>query len=539
MGLDIMFRCSAAHYSLSSSPSLLVPSPPPSTKTMESAYDALGTKPTLTPQRKHHKLLKDGSEVWSEDVEKIFVEGLRKYWESPWATYSRGRSRWRNQFLVDHLKKYGIDRSKKQVASHIQVLRNMWRGEPEFHLVAGGEELFHENGLLAPTTPKRKKSADRQDRAERPRLDSQDSYSSSSSASTPDFAALEFPAELSSPTSSQFTSPPSIPFPDVSLDDPSTASLLSLPDTAFATITPSVRSRAKSAGVKLEPLSMDPTLFTLPQAPFPDISEFSYIPQTCPQPNRICSISLWTEGMHQSVFNIDQLTSASLLTSTSSQPPPPFRVLLRVNVRILHTGLANTPVTPGLRGTVSFAAPWMAMAKCHTKTWSGKTCVEHDVGYFDQLQSAQTNQFGYVFDQDASQPIVACLPDSPLSRCSWLDTVRTITQQIVVDSEVLAVIIYNLEHTADTSRAPSVELVGFHKYPWRMSAAQGFPSPPISPSASFPTSFEGPLSPPLPQPMMARSFSSVEDSLSCALSYNRGSAPYDASASNMHPGNLF
>lgn len=30
---------------------------------------------SLTPNRKHHKLLKDGSEVWSEDVEKIFVEG--------------------------------------------------------------------------------------------------------------------------------------------------------------------------------------------------------------------------------------------------------------------------------------------------------------------------------------------------------------------------------------------------------------------------------------------------------------------------------
>jgi hypothetical protein len=32
---------------------------------------------TLTPQRKHRKLLKDGSsEVWPEDVERIFVQGL-------------------------------------------------------------------------------------------------------------------------------------------------------------------------------------------------------------------------------------------------------------------------------------------------------------------------------------------------------------------------------------------------------------------------------------------------------------------------------
>ncbi|KAI0082700.1 hypothetical protein K474DRAFT_1585334, partial [Panus rudis PR-1116 ss-1] len=131
-----------------------VPSPTASSSahTLDSpsaVADALFGAKSLTPQRKHHKLLKDGSEVWSEDVERIFVEGLKEYWDSPWATYSRGRSRWRNQFLVDHLKKYGIVRTKKQVASHIQVLRNMWRGEPEFHLVAGGEELFAENGLLA------------------------------------------------------------------------------------------------------------------------------------------------------------------------------------------------------------------------------------------------------------------------------------------------------------------------------------------------------------------------------------------------------
>jgi TEA/ATTS domain len=106
---------------------------------------------TIIPQRKHRKLLKDGSgtEVWPESVEQVFVQGspfntvsclmliymytgLRDYWNSPYAVYSqsRGRSRWRNQFLVDYLYKQGIKRSKKQVASHIQVLRNMWKGAP-------------------------------------------------------------------------------------------------------------------------------------------------------------------------------------------------------------------------------------------------------------------------------------------------------------------------------------------------------------------------------------------------------------------------
>ncbi|KAJ7813212.1 hypothetical protein B0H14DRAFT_2172056, partial [Mycena olivaceomarginata] len=104
------------------------------------------TYKSLTPQRKHHKLLTDGSgnAVWSESIEAVFVQGLREYWDSPWATYSRGRSRWRNQYLVDYLQNRGITRSKKQVASHIQVLRNVWKGEPEYHLVTGGEELFQE-----------------------------------------------------------------------------------------------------------------------------------------------------------------------------------------------------------------------------------------------------------------------------------------------------------------------------------------------------------------------------------------------------------
>ena len=116
---------------------------------LDSAKRKSARKSVITPQRKHHKMLKDGtSEVWPEDVEKIFIQGisilplprlpplnllptgLREYWESPWATFSRGRSRWRNQFLVDYLQKAGVERSRKQVASHIQVLRNMWKGEP-------------------------------------------------------------------------------------------------------------------------------------------------------------------------------------------------------------------------------------------------------------------------------------------------------------------------------------------------------------------------------------------------------------------------
>lgn len=69
----VMFRYGLPQYSTSSS-SLAPPGSANSNESMESLDDALKHK-TLTPQRKHHKLLKDGSEVWSQEVEKIFVEG--------------------------------------------------------------------------------------------------------------------------------------------------------------------------------------------------------------------------------------------------------------------------------------------------------------------------------------------------------------------------------------------------------------------------------------------------------------------------------
>ncbi|KAH9024005.1 Ca-transporting ATPase [Lactarius deliciosus] len=66
------------------------PSPMPSRRDARASPSPSGQR-TFTPQRKHRPMLKDGSisEVWPDRVENIFVDGLRQYWESPWATYSR------------------------------------------------------------------------------------------------------------------------------------------------------------------------------------------------------------------------------------------------------------------------------------------------------------------------------------------------------------------------------------------------------------------------------------------------------------------
>ncbi|KAJ8095175.1 hypothetical protein PM082_010397 [Marasmius tenuissimus] len=101
-------------------------------------------KSTLAlPVHAHRKFLGYGSgsdEAWPEHIQAIFVDGLKA-----WARLSGGRSRWRNQYLVEYLHEKGITRSNKQVASHLHVLRHMWRGEPEYHLVAGANERLYQS----------------------------------------------------------------------------------------------------------------------------------------------------------------------------------------------------------------------------------------------------------------------------------------------------------------------------------------------------------------------------------------------------------
>ncbi|KAI0670463.1 hypothetical protein C8Q78DRAFT_1079426 [Trametes maxima] len=470
------------------------------TSSMESLADT-GTPGTvnLTPQRKHHKLLKDGSEVWSKEVEKIFVEGLRQYWQSPWATYSRGRSRWRNQFLVDHLKRAGVERTKKQVASHIQVLRNMWRGTPEFHLVAGGEELFQENGLLAHTNKKpiaAPSETPSTRKGDLPEL----SAGSSSSSSTPEFTALDFPLELQTATSF-----PTIPatahmssFSDLALDDVLNSAISPLAESGFGTLSSSPQaSQLAPLNVKLEPLAMDTSLFSLPQGGFIESGPDFHVAL----PNRILNLHFWAEGMVPLSVDVDRLVG--------STPSMPARIFLHFRVSMPAVGdLRSPPGLQGVSGAASFASRWTSLAKCQTKSWgAGRTVVSQDLGLFSQVTSPEL-QAGLNADAYSPQMVFAYLPDSALSRCHWLDAVQTITQQVVVDNEVLAVLVYHIERVADAARtAPAMELIGFQKYPWRGPGTspqhqhqQQFASPPVSPtSPTFPGEYgSAPVSPTSP-----------------------------------------
>lgn len=114
------------------------------------------------------------------------------------------------------------------------------------------------------------------------------------------------------------------------------------------------------------------------------------------------------------------------------------------------------------------------------------------------------------------------------------DPARTITQQMVVDNEVLAVLVYHIERVTDASRqVPAMELIGFQKYPWRGQ-------PPTSAMASFQQHLSSPLgSPPVsphsPTFSQAMSSSPVSSQAAYVPRSVPGSSPVDDLASRMLP----
>ncbi|KXN82082.1 Regulatory protein abaA [Leucoagaricus sp. SymC.cos] len=392
---------------------------------------------SLTPQRKHRKLLKDGSgaEVWPESIEKIFVQGLHEYWSSPYATYpqSRGRSRWRNQFLVDYLQKHGISRSKKQVASHIQVLRNMWKGEPEYHLVAGGEEL-------ADMSPSAGSTIKLEDQWPTGLIamdfdESTDGYSSNSAS--PDFSPPDYQQFLPSP------------------DHPTTRQLDMNSGAQYPSGTQNLVPSASPYASSFPNSSQDYS-FSGPYDKYGHLSPTSGLTmdtngsasgytKSPHHPSRIRVLSLTADGMSPFMIRTDALISA-----TAPYEP------LQLKVRLIISTMQDINCPPTLHGflaSICLSDIWRSSAKCITKTIVGNNIVSEDVG---SLEVSEINV----------GTVNAVLPESNLNRCRWLDphAPTSITQEIVIDDVSLLFVIYELER-ASGNPMPSAQFMGFLKYP--------------------------------------------------------------------------
>lgn len=360
------------------------------------------------------------------------IIGLREYWESPWATYSRGRSRWRNQFLVDHLKKFGIERSKKQVASHIQVLRNMWREQPgsystyqhvvplidayiisEFHLVAGGEELFMENGLLASPNNTGRGSGSPQSAHSTPVRDASSLSPSTSNSDLPN----SIPATISMPGPSGWPGPSGGPLLEQTYD----ALIPAFDQLPNGGAMPPHRMR--SGTVKLEPLMMHAGLFTLPTVSsggggrlldnsHTGTSSHHPVPHTS---TRLYAFNLWAEGMSPLMVNMDQITTA--LTNQALTQVDQSSILLRIKLTIPAFDDYNFPSLHGFQADVTLSERWSSEAKCITKSYAGSTVLSQEMGHLDSasdMQAMSSNDF-------ISGPVSVGLPDTALTRCRWME----------------------------------------------------------------------------------------------------------------------
>jgi hypothetical protein len=332
----------------------------------------------------------------------------------------------------------------------------MWKGEPgllvlcltflrftystpslEFHLVAGGEELFQESGLMSHNTQASRQSSmaassrDRSTERQRTHISVPSSDSSSESEPSPLTGVIQLHVNTdvhSSPSYSTFS-----------------------PSIAEGDVKPEPRSPVSSS-------LASPTLVQPTYSP----SHFQDVAPTHTSV-RLTRLQVWADGLDPFTVEVDSLTS----------PPKPYsRVMLRLKLCITPVSDPNLPSSlDGFCGAIMLSQPWSTSGKCFTRVFAANTCISKELDYL----------------RPTNQNLTAMLPDSWLTKSRWLEASEpssyntlfparsgsklfitasrtSITQQIIVDDEVIAFIVYDLDRGMDSNAGPSVELTGFQKY---------------------------------------------------------------------------
>lgn len=196
---------------------------------------------------------------------------------------------------------------------------------------------------------------------------------------------------------------------------------------------------------------------------------------------RLSRLQIWADGLPPFTVEVDSLTS----------PAKPYsRVMLRLKLS-LPPGEVESSVSTlhGFGGAIVLSEPWASSGKCFTRVFTANTCVSKELDFL----------------QPTNQSLTAFLPDSWLTKSRWLEpnSRTSITQQIIVDDEVIAFIVYDLDRGADLMPGPSVELTGFQKYAGNKESQQqsSAPVPSAVSTSSYhssshpPSSRYGPVSP--------------------------------------------
>lgn len=384
---------------------------------------------SLTPQRKHRKLLKDGSgiEVWPESVEKIFVEGLFSLvsWHDillihvylwcrtpqvlgipicdvipvPWQKQmaqpilSRlfeecrcGEEQEASCQPYTSFAQYVEGRARfvcSPVRQHALIL------QLEFHLVAGGDELFSE---LSHSNVKQEEQGDSLAFGYD---DGDDSSNGTPPFSSPSDVKTEFPPS------------PGIPLctfpPDVQTYYAPMSNGISMSSSMLPTASSNAqRSYSMNMGTTEFSTSATPYDFS---APPNFVSHGQFSPETMPsqamshrhtgKAARVKALRLAAEGIAPLWVRLDALISLGQLA-----PHTPLSLKFQLGTSRLNTSSCFAPSL--------YFTSWTCSEKCITKLFIN-----------GQMNSSEDSPLAWTSSGEGYA--TAALPESRLSQCRWLD----------------------------------------------------------------------------------------------------------------------
>ncbi|KAF9053639.1 hypothetical protein BDZ89DRAFT_288677 [Hymenopellis radicata] len=355
----------------------------------------------------------------------------------------RREKKLRNQYLVNHLLKHGVSRTKKQVASHLQVLRNMWKGCEYYYLVAGAEDMFTdvspEDNFFDRSHPRFEDIKAELSHAIPLDFDDSDSSSCASpvfSERRSDFSSSPGSVASMLSNSSPYTCDPaplpmSSPRPHARNHDAENFASGTLHSSRNTAVAPSsyenvpqhLLGGGQAQGHHHLPLS---NVNSVPRPP------------ASPQ-NRVTKVEVATEFMPAFTVDVDVLVP----------PPSPLPVSLNIALSLAPKDDARFP--PNVHGfsvKLCLAAVWRRAGHCVTKVFAGDRCTENNM----QELNISSIELGC--------PNVV-LGFSGLTSCRWFDSSvkHIIVQDVVVDGATLLRITYDLDRNPP-SQLPTATLTG-------------------------------------------------------------------------------
>jgi hypothetical protein len=256
--------------------------------------------------------------------------------------------------------------------------------ESEYQLVAGGEELFQENGLLAhKSVPERMAPSDVRVKEELKEMQSPFARRSPSDGG-------DFPSDGEGTDFDTLHS--------LSLRNERTQGT-HLATMRFAHPSQQPRSVVKDEACDLHlpfPSSIPPVASIMA----PSVSPPHVVR------NNVTAVSLGAASMPPLLVEVDRYAPPS-----PSLPgyPPRVSIYFKLSLSSLHD-VSSPPALHGFSGTVTFAAPWTSVAQCVTRVFAGGVCESEEYAYFDPITP---------LSPISMTPVTVPLPESELSRCRW------------------------------------------------------------------------------------------------------------------------